>query len=42
MIAVRVLLAVLIGIFGVIGGVLWWAGMFIISKTARSKKDGLL
>jgi hypothetical protein len=37
MIAVRIFLAVLIGLFGVIGGVLWWIWMFVINKTAKRK-----
>ena len=35
MIAVRILLAVMIGFFGIIGGVVWWLGMVIVSKTNK-------
>jgi hypothetical protein len=37
MIIFRFLLAILVGLFGVIGGVFWWIGMFIINKTAKRK-----
>jgi len=32
MIIIRILLAVLVGISGIIGGILWWCGMVSVTK----------